>query len=241
MGQFEIWTMKDLKRIDWAAVTQSLNEKGYAKISQVLSVDECVSSQQIYPDAGLYRSTINMERYRFGKGEYKYFKYPLPDVIQKLREELYPQLSVIANEWMGKLKIDTVYPQGLHQLLETCHAGKQLRPTPLILKYEAGGFNTLHQDLYGDIYFPFQAVFALSSPQKDFAGGQFVLIEQVPRAQSKARVIDLEQGDALIFTTNFRPVKNSKGGYYRANMKHGVAEVLSGLRYALGVIFHDAT
>jgi uncharacterized protein len=181
-----------------------------------------------------------MERYRFGKGEYKYFGYPLPELVQQIRKSLYPGLSKVANNWMELLKIQNRFPDNHDDLLKICHSHNQLRPTPLILRYEAGGFNTLHQDLYGEVYFPFQVVFVLSQPGTEFSGGEFVMTEQVPRAQSIARVVTLEQGDGLIFTTNFRPVKSSKG-YYRAVMKHGISEVTSGVRHALGIIFHDAT
>jgi hypothetical protein len=180
-----------------------------------------------------------MKRYRFGKGEYKYFRYPLPPAIHVLREELYKPLSKIANDWMQKLYIDVQYPEQHIDLIEKCREKNQHRPTPLILHYKVGGFNTLHQDLYGEIYFPFQVVLVLTQHGRDHEGGEFVLTEQVPRAQSKAEVIMPNQGDAVIFTTNFRPVKGSRG-HYRANMKHGVSEIKWGERFALGIIFHDA-
>lgn len=229
-----------MQDMDWNAIYQSLNEKGYALIKGILSKEECEHLSGMYLDNYLYRNTINMQRYRFGKGEYKYFNYPLPAHLQSMREELYPPLSTIANEWMQKLSLKTIFPRKHHQLIFTCNAHQQNKPTPLILRYEAGGFNTLHQDLYGEVYFPFQVVFALTQHGRDFDGGQFVLTEQIPRAQSKAEVLTPDQGDAVIFTTNFRPVKGTKG-YYRANMRHGISEVKSGVRYALGIIFHDAT
>jgi hypothetical protein len=231
--------MKPINEIDWASVQSSLNNKGFATTPAFFSGSECTALKELYDQSSLYRSTINMERYRFGKGEYKYFSYPLPDQIATVRNELYPNLAVVANEWMRCLAIDKTFPLSHEELINSCHLKGQLRPTPLILKYEKGGYNTLHQDLYGEVYFPFQVVFALSDSKKDYSGGEFVLIEQIPRAQSKATVIHLKQGDALIFTTNFRPVKGSKG-YYRATMKHGVSEVTEGKRFALGVIFHDA-
>jgi hypothetical protein len=181
-----------------------------------------------------------MERYRFGLGEYKYFNYPLPGIIEKLRQDIYPKLAPIANNWMRILNIDKQYPATLPELLEQCHQHHQTRATPLILKYGKGGYNTLHQDLYGDIYFPMQLVLFLDEPGTDYEGGEFVLIEQKPRAQSRAIVLKPHKGDMLIFTTNFRPVKGSKG-YYRVNMKHGVSEVTSGQRHTLGIIFHDAS
>ncbi|MFM8914107.1 MAG: 2OG-Fe(II) oxygenase, partial [Flammeovirgaceae bacterium] len=193
----------------------------------------------LYPQSKIYRSVINMKRYRFGEGEYKYFAYPLPDVLQNVRENIYPHLAPLANEWMHRLSIDTSFPLEHAALIEHCHQHGQTRPTSLILKYETGGYNTLHQDLYGEVYFPFQVVFLLSEPKNDFEGGEFVMVEQLPRAQSKAQVLNLQQGDALIFTTNFRPVLGTRG-YYRAKIRHGVSPLLSGTRYALGVIFHDA-
>ncbi|SHG86494.1 hypothetical protein SAMN04488109_2200 [Chryseolinea serpens] len=231
--------MEDIVAMPWESIYTALNEKGYALLPQVLSADECRHLSGLYADPDLYRNTINMQRYRFGKGEYKYFNYPLPPTIQVLREMLYTPLAKLANAWMQKLGMDITYPGDHKALVAHCHDHDQPRPTPLILRYEAGGFNTLHQDLYGAVYFPFQVVFVLSQAGKDHEGGEFVLTEQVPRAQSKAEVLQPNQGDALIFTTNFRPVKGSRG-YYRATMKHGVSEVKSGVRYSLGIIFHDA-
>jgi uncharacterized protein len=232
--------MVAIESLNWNRIQESLDEKGYAHIPAVLSMEECSKLAAYYTQENLYRSVINMQRYRFGKGEYKYFQYPLPAAVQKLRETIYSPLAVVANEWMNRLSLDIQFPLTHQQLIEHCHKAGQLRPTPLILRYEPGGFNTLHQDLYGDVYFPFQAVFVLSQHGKDYEGGELVLTEQIPRAQSKAMVIRPDQGDALIFTTNFRPVKGTRS-YYRAAMKHGVSEVRSGIRYALGIIFHDAT
>lgn len=231
--------MITLESLNWNLIQKSLDEKGYAHIPTVLSTEECNKLMAYYTQEDLYRSVINMQRYRFGKGEYKYFKYPLPAAIQKLRETIYSPLAVIANEWMDKLSLAIQFPLTHQQLIARCHEAGQLRPTPLILRYEPGGFNTLHQDLYGDVYFPFQVVFVLNQQGKDYEGGELVLTEQIPRAQSKAMVMRLNQGDALIFTTNFRPVKGTRG-YYRAAMKHGVSEIKSGTRHALGIIFHDA-
>jgi hypothetical protein len=225
--------------MNWPAIYQSLDERGYATIPGVLSSEECQHLSGLYQDDHLFRSTINMERYRFGKGEYKYFDYPLPPAIQALRETLYGPLASFANTWMHHLSIDYRYPLTHQQLQEECKAKGQTRSTPLMLRYETGGFNTLHQDLYGEIYFPFQVVFVLSEPVKDFEGGEFVLVEQLPRAQSRVEVIRPCQGEAVIFTTNFRPVNGSRG-YYRARVKHGVSPLKSGTRYALGIIFHDA-
>jgi uncharacterized protein len=232
--------MKDLKSVNWPQHYDELNSKGYTRLSGVLTAEECMKLQKFYPDDMLYRSVINMQRYRFGKGEYKYFSYPLPPSIQKLRESFYGRLAPVANEWMKQLSIDTRYPESHADLIAVCHDKGQKRPTPLILRYEAEGFNTLHQDLYGDVYFPFQVVFVLTQPGKDHEGGELVFVEQLPRAQSRAEVVTPEQGDAIIFTTNFRPVNGSRG-YYRAKMKHGISPLKSGIRYALGIIFHDAT
>jgi len=231
--------MNEAKIIPWNDINASLNETGYAIIPSVLSIEKCNELRSSYSKNDLYRSVINMQRYRFGKGEYKYFNYPLPSPIQTLRESFYPPLAALANEWMKKLSIDTVFPDTHAELVQRCHSTGQTRPTPLILRYEKGGFNTLHQDLYGEVYFPFQIVFALSQAGKDFEGGEFVLVEQLPRAQSKAEVVQLNIGDALIFTTNFRPVQGTRG-YYRAKMKHGISQLRSGNRFALGIIFHDA-
>jgi uncharacterized protein len=218
---------------------RSINEKGYAILPSILSSDLCRTLIQGYDDSARYRKTIEMQRYRFGQGEYKYFQYPLPEVIQKLRNVLYPPLSVIANEWASHLNTGISYPDDHDQFLAICQEKNQTRPTPLILRYERGGFNTLHQDLYGDIYFPFQVVIVLNQTGIDFTGGEFVMTEQIPRAQSKAMVLQPNQGDAVVFTTHSRPIKGTRG-YYRANMKHGISEVRSGERYALGIIFHDA-
>ena len=231
--------MKEIHAMEWNTIADDLNAKGYAVIPGVLSSPECNYLSGLYEDPYLYRSTINMQRYRFGKGEYKYFNYPLPLTIQSLRELLYTPLSAIANEWMQTLGTPIGFPTDHQELVQQCKDKAQTRPTPLILRYEEGGYNTLHQDLYGEIYFPFQVVFMLSQAGRDHEGGEFVLIEQIPRAQSKAEVLQPNQGDAVIFTTNYRPVKGTRG-YYRATMKHGVSEVKSGVRYSLGVIFHDA-
>lgn len=229
-----------LATTDWQSVTQSMNEKGYAIIQKILSDEQCNELIKEYNNPNLYRKTVVMERYRFGLGEYKYFDYPLPEIIQTLRETIYPKLSPIANLWMKVLNIDKVFPKTFEELQSLCHKNNQLKPTPLILKYGKGGFNTLHQDLYGDVYFPMQTVLFLNESDKDFTGGEFVLTQQTPRAQSKAIVLKLKKGDMLIFTTNFRPIKGIRG-YYRVNMKHGVSEVISGKRHTLGVIFHEAT
>jgi hypothetical protein len=225
--------------LNWEKVLEDMNDNGYALVPKILTNKECDEFISQYNNEALYRKTINMERYRFGLGEYKYYQYPLPGLIQQLRESIYLKLAPIANNWMRALNINQHFPESLTQLLELCHAQNQTRPTPLILKYGKGGYNTLHQDLYGEVYFPMQVVLFLNEPDEDYKGGEFVMIEQRPRAQSKAIVLKPGKGDMLIFTTNFRPVKGSKG-YYRVNMKHGVSELAEGKRYTAGIIFHDA-
>ncbi len=223
----------------WPKIHTSLNEKGFALVPAVLSKKDCAELVNLYPKQELYRNIINMQRYRFGQGEYKYFNYPLPTQVLQLREAIYKPLSVVANQWATVLNHETTYPENHSDFISFCHHHKQTRPTPLILRYRTGGFNTLHQDLYGEIYFPFQVVIVLSQRGVDYEGGELVMTEQLPRAQSKANVITPNQGDALIFTTNYRPVKGTRG-YYKSRMKHGVSELKSGERFALGIIFHDA-
>ena len=228
-----------IRTVDWKLTAEEMHTKGYAIIPKLLTSQQCEELKSAYNDRDAYRKTVVMERYRFGLGEYKYFKYPLPTLVQSVRETIYPELAPIANEWMKVLKIEKRFPETLYELLALSHEHNQLKPTPLILKYGQGGHNTLHQDLYGDIWFPLQTVLFLSNPDLDYSGGEFVLTQQTPRAQSKAIVLKPGKGDLLIFTTNFRPVKGSKG-YYRTNIKHGVSEVHGGERYTLGIIFHDA-
>jgi Uncharacterized protein conserved in bacteria len=235
--------MKDIQTkiesANWPRIAEDMHERGYAIIPGLLSNQQCSDLKKGYDDPVFYRKTVVMERYRFGSGEYKYFDYPLPVIVQTIRETIYPILAPIANDWMQVLKIDRKFPGTLPALLELSHQHNQIKPTPLILKYGQGGYNTLHQDLYGEIWFPLQTVLFLSDPDSDYTGGDFILLQQTPRAQSRALVLKPGKGDLLIFTTQFRPLKGSKG-YYRANMKHGVSEVHSGERYTLGVIFHDA-
>lgn len=228
-----------IESLNWSLHAESLHEKGYAVLPKILSDEECNQLATSYEDNSFYRSTINMKRYQFGSGEYKYFKYPLPDIVAELRQSIYPHLSKVANEWMFKLGIHEVFPIQLDELLEKCHQAGQNRPTPLILKYHAGDWNALHQDLYGEVYFPFQVVFFLTQTQIDYTGGEFVMVENRPRMQSKSIVLHPNRGEAVIFTTNFRPVLGTKG-YYRTTMRHGVSEVKSGERVNLGIIFHDA-
>ncbi len=228
-----------VENLDWNLIQQELDHQGFAKISPILSKSECESFIDKYSDGLSYRTTINMDRYRFGSGEYKYFSYPLPDLIQELREVFYPELAKTANRWLGYLKKPKLYPPALEDFLQTCVDKEQTRPTPLILKYKEGGFNCLHQDLYGDVFFPFQVVFILSQRDQDYRGGEFLLVEQIPRAQSRGHVISVDQGGAIIFPTNYRPVQGKKG-YYKNTLRHGVSTITSGERYGLGIIFHDA-
>ncbi|MBN4081422.1 2OG-Fe(II) oxygenase [Caldithrix abyssi] len=228
-----------LEGFDWQSITESMNDKGSAIIPQLLSKEQCQELINNYDNLDDYRKTVVMERYRFGLDEYKYFSYPLPNLVQTIRESVYPKLAPIANLWMKVLKIDKVFPNTHLELQKFCQSNNQLKPTALILKYSNGGYNTLHQDLYGEIFFPMQIVLFLNAPDEEYTGGEFVLTQQIPRAQSKAIVLKPKKGDMLIFTTNFYPIKGNKG-YYRVNMKHGVSEIHNGERYTLGIIFHDA-
>lgn len=230
---------EEISGIDWQRVTEELNEKGYALVSRFLPVQYCDELIGEYDNSNLYRKTITMERHRFGLGEYKYFKYPLPDLIHTARRAIYPKLAPVANTWMKVLDIKRQFPDQFDEFQRLCHDNNQTKPTVLILKYGKGGHNTLHQDLYGNIFFPFQLVLFLNEPDDDYTGGEFVLTQHTPRAQSKAIVLRPSKGDMLISTTNFRPVKGSKG-YYRVQMKHGISEVHDGDRHTLGIIFHDA-
>jgi hypothetical protein len=230
--------VKIFANIDWQHTTGDLHEKGYALIPRVMPSKYCDEFIENY-DNFIYRKIVVMERHRFGRGEYKYFDYPLPDLVQTAREEIYTQLAPIANAWAEQLNLNMRFPATFDGLQKLCHDHGQTKPTPLILKYEKGGYNTLHQDLYGEVYFPMQLAFFLNEPDEDYTGGEFVMTEQVARAQTKAIVLKPRKGDMIIFTTNFRPVKGTRG-YYRAAMRHGVSEVLDAERHTLGVIFHDA-
>lgn len=224
---------------DWDEVGGSLHKKGYALLPGFLSAEQCAGLIRLYDKPGSYRKTVVMERHRFGIGEYKYFNYPLPDDIQAIRAGLYPKLMPVANLWMKALNMNRSFPETHTELLHQCREHQQSKPTPLILKYGKSGYNTLHQDLYGEVYFPLQTVLFLNEPDEDYTGGEFILTEQIPRAQTKAIVLKPQKGDMLIFTTSFRPV-SGKRGYYRVTMKHGVSEIHSGYRHTLGIIFHDA-
>ena len=226
--------------LDWKAAADSLSQRGYAVTVQILSPEECASLATVYGDETRFRSRIVMERYRFGVGDYKYFDNPLPEIVASLRDAAYPHLATVANEWAESLgERATRFPEEHTTFLKTCHKAGQTKPTPLLLHYEAGGYNCLHQDIYGEVAFPLQMVFLLGQHGRDWEGGEFLLVEQQPRAQSKAEVVHADQGQAIIFTTRHRPVRGTRG-YYRVNMKHGVSRVHRGTRYTLGIIFHDA-
>ena len=226
--------------IDWQRARSHLDERGFALIPGALTKTNCEEIVAYYADEQCFRSRIEMSRYSFGRGEYKYFNYPLPEIVQQFRSSIYPQLAPLANQWVESLGSTTQrYPETLPDFIEQCHRAGQKRPTPLLLKYGAGDFNCLHQDLYGDVVFPFQVTFFLSQRGRDFTGGEFVLAEQQPRRQSRVEVLAPEQGDAVVFAVHHRPVRGARG-YYRANLRHGVSTVHSGHRYSLGIIFHDA-
>ena len=228
-----------LAALDWQAIEQSLGDRGYAKTPPVLTPGECAALIALYPDDARFRSRVDMERYRFGIGDYKYFAAPLPPLVAELRQHAYPPLARIANRWEETLGSRRRHPPSLDRLLALCRRAGQTKPTPLLLHYEAGGYNCLHQDLYGEIAFPLQLTGFLSRRGPDYEGGEFLLVEQRPRAQSRGEAITTEQGEIVIFTTCYRPVAGARG-FHRATMRHGVSRVTSGSRYTLGVIFHDA-
>jgi uncharacterized protein len=224
---------------DWMQVESDLDAQGSAVLKGLLSPDECRALAALYPDDTHFRSRIVMGRHGFGRGEYKYFSYPLPNLIAELRPKLYARLAGVANRWNEAMGIEIRYPARHDAFLKRCHDAGQTRPTPLLLKYEAGDYNCLHQDLYGEHVFPLQVAILLSQPGRDFAGGEFVLTEQRPRMQSRADVVSLEQGDAVAFAVHHRPVQGTRGTY-RVNLRHGVSRLRSGQRHTVGVIFHDA-
>lgn len=228
-----------LGHYDWQAVAGELNSFGCAIIPSLLTSAECKAIAALYPQERYFRSHIHMARHGFGKGEYRYFNYPLPGLIGELRTALYPRLATVANDWNARMNLAGRYPATHDAYLQQCHAAGQLRPTPLLLQYVAGDFNCLHQDLYGDLAFPIQVAILLSEPGKDFTGGEFVLTEQRPRMQSRVEVVPLRQGDAVAFAVHNRPVQGTKGTY-RVNLRHGVSRLRSGMRHTIGLIFHDA-
>jgi len=225
--------------IDWDAAAAELDQHGAAVLPALLTPDECRAVAALYPEEKPFRSRVVMARHGFGRGEYKYFAYPLPDPIAGLRAALYPRLAPVANGWNARMGIATRYPERHEAFLKACHAAGQTRPTPLLLQYEPGDFNCLHQDLYGDLAFPLQVAILLSEPGRDFTGGEFVLTEQRPRMQSRPEVVPLRQGDGVAFAVHHRPVAGTRGDY-RVNLRHGVSRLRSGCRHTLGIIFHDA-
>ena len=224
---------------DWEQVSKDLDAEGHAVINNVLSADECREIAGLYRTDSLFRSRVVMERHRFGRGEYKYFNYPLPSIVERLRTLVYPQLAPIANRWNQLLGLDARYPAHHAEYLDRCHQDGQHKPTPLILQYETGDYNCLHQDLYGEHVFSLQLAVLLSEPDRDFTGGEFVLTEQRPRMQSRPMVVPLRQGDGVVFAVHHRPVQGAKS-VYRVNLRHGVSRIRSGHRQTLGIIFHDA-
>jgi uncharacterized protein len=229
-----------LGALKWAEISATLDERGYATTPPLLTGDECRSLIALYTDAGCFRSRVVMDRHGFGRGEYKYFDYPLPELVAELRRGLYPGLVPIANRWRHSLGQRGRFPEQLDDFLKRCHAAGQERPTPLVLKYGAGDYNCLHQDLYGALAFPLQMTVLLSRPVVDFTGGEFLLVEQRPRAQSRGEVVPLGGGEGVIFAVHHRPVRGTRGPY-RVTLRHGVSQIRSGERYSLGVILHDAT
>ena len=224
--------------LDWAAITEGLDEYGNAVVPSLLTASECEALVRMYPDDRVFRSRVVMGRHGFGQGEYKYFSCPLPSIVQTLRTTLYAHLAPVANGWNASMNIDVRYPDDHASFAERCHAAGQSRPTPLLLQYRAGDFNCLHQDLYGEHVFPIQVAFLLSSPSTDFSGGEFVLTEQRPRMQSRVEVVPLRRGDGVAFAVHTRPVRGTCS-IYRVNMRHGVSRLRSGMRHTMGIIFHD--
>jgi hypothetical protein len=224
---------------DWQTLAGELDSYGCAVLPELLSSLECRAIADLYPEEKHFRSHVHMSRHGFGKGEYRYFKYPLPDLLVSLRPALYTHLAGLANEWNSRMALGERYPPDHASFLKRCHDAGQTRPTPLLLQYVPGDFNCLHQDIYGDLAFPIQVAILLSEPGMDFTGGEFVLAEQRPRMQSRAEVVPLRQGDAVAFAVHNRPVQGSKGNY-RVNLRHGVSRVRSGMRHTVGIIFHDA-
>ena len=229
-----------LRVVDWGAIAGELDAYGCAMLDALLSPQECRALAGLYPHDALFRSRVVMGRHGFGRGEYKYFSYPLPDAVASLRDTVYPRLVPIANRWNAAMGSEVRYPDTHAAFLQRCHAAGQSRPTPLLLQYGEGDYNCLHQDLYGEHVFPLQIAVLLSEPGRDFSGGEFVLTEQRPRMQSRVEVLPWRQGDAVIFAVHQRPVPGTRGSY-RVNLRHGVSRVRSGHRHTLGIIFHDAT
>jgi hypothetical protein len=228
-----------IARLDWGRVTAELNTRGFAVVPRLLTPAECSDIIRLYGDTAAFRKHVVMERHGYGRGEYKYFAYPLPDMVAGLRTALYPHLAPIANRWHDAMGIDVGFPDDHGAFLRRCHDAGQCRPTPLVLKYGAGDYNRLHQDLYGEHVFPLQATVLLSKPGDDFVGGEFVLTEQRPRMQSRAEVVPLDLGDAVVFAVRHRPERGPRS-FHRVALRHGVSTIRSGNRHTLGLIFHDA-
>src|ERR671923_382338 len=239
-----ITSAKDLvqrvEALDWNQISQDLDAHGNAIIKNLISSNDCDALVNLYSEDGIFRSRVVMEQHGFGRGEYKYFSYPLPDIIAGLRTAIYPHLAPVANRWNTAMGINVRYPEKHADFIARCHDAGQLKPTPLLLQYRAGDYNCLHQDLYGEHVFPLQVTILLSEPERDFTGGELVLTEQRPRMQSRPEVVPLRQGDAVVFAVHHRPVPGTRG-VYRVKLRHGISRVRSGHRHALGVIFHDAT
>jgi hypothetical protein len=228
-----------VKAADWQRVSEDLDAEGSALLERLLSADECRAIASLYPNDDLFRSRVVMGQHGFGRGEYKYFSYPLPDLVVRLRTAVYPHLAPIANRWNELMGVGVHYPESHAEFIERCHHAGQAKPTPLLLQYGAGDYNCLHQDLYGEHVFPLQLAVLLSEPGKDFTGGEFVMTEQRPRMQSRPIVAPLGQGDGVVFAVHYRPVRGTRGAY-RVNLRHGVSRVRSGRRHTLGIILHDA-
>ena len=228
-----------VQHLDWTRIAAELDAQGSALLQRLLSAQECEAIARLYPEDSAFRSRVVMARHGFGRGEYKYFSYPLPDLIASLRTQLYCRLAPIANQWNEAMRLDARFPDAHASFLERCHNAGQRRPTPLLLHYVEGDYNCLHQDLYGERVFPIQVAILLSEPGRDFTGGDFVLTEQRPRMQTRAEVAPLRQGDGVAFAVHHRPMKGARGNY-RVTMRHGVSRVRSGERHTLGIIFHDA-
>ena len=228
-----------LRTYDWASLADELDAHGCAMLQDLLSPSECVELARMYADETHFRSRVVMARHGFGRGEYRYFSYPLPELVSALRSAAYPQLAPIANRWNATMGLAVRYPATHAEFIDRCHAAGQRRPTPLLLQYGTGDYNCLHQDLYGEHVFPLQMAILLSEPGRDFQGGEFVLTEQRPRMQSRAEVVPLRQGCAVLFAVHQRPLQGTRGSY-RVNLRHGVSRVRSGQRHTLGIIFHDA-
>lgn len=229
-----------IAEIDWNIIEAELNRSGYALSPSLLTPAECLDLINLYETEEVFRSRVVMERHNFGRGEYQYFADPLPRIVQELREHFYSPLAEIANHWMPRLQQEWKFPPTLAEFIANCHRHQQTKPTPLLLRYETDDYNCLHQDLYGEVAFPLQAACVLNMVGRDFSGGEFLLAEQRPRAQTRAEAITIDQGQFIIFPNRWRPVSGTRGDY-RVNMRHGVSRLRSGRRYCLGIIFHDAS